>query len=208
MLNRYWPLALLIMVAGASAAQPRMYKSVGADGKVVYTDRPPIESATETRVMHGAVLRPVAGLSAVNDRQGYLAHAGTGALSRPVTLLEATMVRVMARQRIPAILTQLCPHDNGAEASTAAARGWGERNRPALAQKNRLLREYVQHERRVEMQALILELERAERNRLAALAPGRLVQWCHATTAALDNGELDIVEPTLKASRSLYEHIR
>lgn len=204
----HWSLALLILAAGSCAAAPKMYKSVTADGKVVYTDRPPIESATETRIMQGALMSPVAGFSAVNERNGYLVQASSASLSRPVSHTESALVRVMARQRIPHVLGELCVGTEGKEAAKLAVQGWKERNAVALRQKSRMLSDFVKAARRVELEQLIFELERAERNRLATLAPARIEQWCGATINELANGKLDIIEPLLKAERPSYDYYR
>lgn len=183
-----------LLASGAMAQQ--MYKVVGADGKVTYSDRPQYEKANKLSVMKAYTLRPV--------EQAAPGAAKVASPAVPVdpnaTItadVEESMVNIMTMTHIAVQNLQMCsPTDAQGKAFAAATGSWRKRNAPYIEQQKRLLMEVMSPVKRAELQdrsqASVAEMTRS----ISPTVQGRK-EWCDGTIAELDSKRADINKPVM-----------
>lgn len=199
--------ALLIVslaaCAGASAQQ--MYKTVGPDGKVTFSDRPKLESAAQLSVMKSYTLRPVKPVgepaataeSAGSRPPAIRAPEGTGVMTPQI---EAAMLDVMAQAEFSRRYYPFCNATQAsARAFNLAGSGWKERNFLALEQQRKLLMQVVSPAKRAELQSKLTAMMSEETAKVSARSPDERAQWCKEAIAMMNNVEADISQPEMMA---------
>lgn len=198
---------LLLLLTAALGAQAQVYRSVGPDGKVVFTDSPPAD--------------PNAGLSAVNvkDPDAQVSNQ-TPDSSQPVAAPAPKKAKHVANKAaaptpvvpvvpdaalINAVSTVAGLEDmvnqtrnicirtlpNAFEKYTGAADAWQQRNATVIAQKNHVLAQAFSE---AEGNALV---EKAKAHNQQTLAPvlggtsAKRVSWCDKSADDMGKGTLD-----------------
>lgn len=192
----------LAMCAGASAQQ--MYKTVGEDGKVTFSDRPKLESAAKLSVMRSYTLRPMKTPGEAEPT------AEPGPAVRPVaTPLVQAALAPQVETAVMAVMTQaefsrrFYPFCNTTQASartfTQAASAWKKRNADAVDQQRKLLMQVVSPARRTEMQDKVAASLAEEAARIGALPAPERAKWCAAAVAEMASESSDINQPEMMA---------
>lgn len=205
-MSKFTAATLITFLAGLSlsaAAGPglggrAMYKTVGADGKVTFSDRPAIESAAELSVLRSNTLVPIkaavtpagSGSAAVKP-----AVAATGTMTPQI---EKTVADVMVRAEFPRRVYPLCNTSQAAaRAFTQAASGWKERNLAATDHQRRILMQVVSPAKRDEIEGQVAQHLSAEVARVSARPAAERARWCAEAVATLANPGSDIDEPAM-----------
>ncbi|HEU4777526.1 MAG TPA: DUF4124 domain-containing protein [Telluria sp.] len=183
-----------LLASGALAQQ--MYKVVGADGKVTYSDRPQYEKANKLSVMKSYTLRPVEQAAPATPKPA--APAVPVDPNATITAdVEEAMVNIMNMNQIAAQHLQMCSaSDVQGRAYVAATSNWRKRNAPYIEQQKRLLMEVMSPVKRAELQdrsqAAVTDMTRA----VPPTAQGRK-EWCDGTIVELDSKRADINKPVM-----------
>lgn len=183
-----------LLASGAFAQQ--LYKVVGADGKVTYSDRPQYEKANKLSVMKSYTLRPVEQPAPATPKSALPAvPIDPNATITPD--VEETMVNIMNMNQIAVQHLQMCSATvAGGRAYAAATSNWRKRNALYIEQQKRLLMEVMSPVKRAELQdrsqAAVTEMTRA----VPATAQGRKA-WCDGAIAELDSKRADINKPVM-----------
>ena len=191
---------LSTLTAAAGAAAQQLYKSVGPDGKVIFSDRPANDAKAKVSAMQSYVLRPLEAPAAKKEAVAKVedpAKFVNDALVTPEH--EESMLKIMELVDFGRKFEPFCSaSEPSAKAFAAAHKAWLRRNALYVEHQRRLLMEVVTPTRRLGMQ-----------NKLAARV-GQLVlkptasvaartEWCNSISTELNSGRSDIVNPALLA---------
>lgn len=211
-LARTWPasalaLALLCAAAGPALAQ-RIYKSVGPDGRVTFTDKPPAgEVATPLSAPAAPAAAPPAAADAATERPGGAKKAmrkesmatAPAATAQPAAIdpaLEKGVFVLMGYESIVAEYLDLCLKTlpTSFKRYDGAAQKWKDRHAAVLARYPQVLRD---HFNATEQAALRTGVQNRTRGTMApvfAADTARKIKWCDDNAKELDAGKLDLAQ--------------
>jgi hypothetical protein len=206
-------LSVVATLAMPCAIGQQMYKVVGADGKITFSDRPALQKEGKVSVMHSYTLRPyvtpqtAAEISAAAAaKRAVAAKSATlvpGAAEEAPVLtqeVEDAVVTVMGQVEFSRRFYNSCNSNlAGAKAFSSAARAWKERNAAPIAHQNRLIMEVVSPSKRDELQGKVAGMLDEEGRKVASRNPKERQAWCAGVVAELNSGKADIVQPAMMA---------
>ena len=192
--------------AGGSQAQ-KMYKTVGPDGKITFSDRPEIGADTKVSVMRSNTLHPVEipanridpalAMKPAPRRKGAATQEPAPVITPEV---EEAMLSVMGLSEFGRRFDGFCnATDAGAKAFAAANYGWKKRNAAAMEQQKRLLTEVLSPVQRAQLIDREQQVMAEEIGKAAALTPAARKTWCEGVIAELDSGRNDVDKPAMMA---------
>lgn len=199
------PLVLYIFTMGGAVAQ-QMYKSVGPDGKVTYSDRPPDTASAKLSVMKAYAMHPVDTLPATLSnvaasavkadpgslRSGKSAKAG-GARTVPEEV-EKAVTGVMVLADLLRRSEELCV--STLPTSTKRYGGvygkWKDRNATFLDKQHRILMEVISPARRASIQQAVGAVNDHSLTQIRAASTAARVTWCNKGFEDMDAGRQDI----------------
>lgn len=208
---------VVLLSAAAAAATPgalaqQMYKVVGPDGKVTFSDRPVLQTPGKVSVMHSFTLRPYvtqrtpAELAAAEAAKKTAADA---VVANPTALpvapvltpeVEDAVVTVMGQVEFARRFYNFCNSSlSGAKTFTAATRAWSQRNAVPIHHQKRLLMEVVSPAKRDELLGKVALMLKEEGAKVAARTPQERQAWCDGAVAELNSGKADIVQSAMMA---------
>lgn len=197
---------LILGLAGAGgAAAQQMYKTVGADGKVTFSDRPALETAAQLSVMRSNTLRPVKVASQEAAPAVAAARSGGQRPAAPAMVevspqVEGAMVSVMAQAEFGRRFYRFCNDTpEQGRAFTKAATGWKERNTAAVEQQRKLLMQVVTPAQRTEIHDKVNALLADEQAKVSGKAAPERAQWCSGAIAEMSNDAADVNQPEMMA---------
>jgi hypothetical protein len=201
---------LILLVACCTAASgamaQQMYKTVGRDGKVTFSDRPAFESSEKLSVMNSYTLGPVelakpAAEATRKKAEPSAARPDTRAPGPTVTPeVEGAMVTIMGLVEFDRKFHHFCKSSEaGAKAFSAATAGWSKRNAQYIEHQKRLLMEVVSPNKRAELLDRAAVLLSQEAGKIAARTPASRQQWCVGVIDELASGRSDIAKPAMLA---------
>ena len=207
MFKRCFSIVMLASVAASGALAQQMYKVVGPDGKVTFSDRPALQSSAKVSVMHSYTLRPYSSGRAPVDSASTVSTRKTAAevpaaSGVPVLTpeIEDAMVTIMGQVEFSRRFYNFCNDTAaGAKAFSGAGTAWKKRNASAIGHQNRLLMEVVSPAKRDELQGKMTAVLAAEGAKIAARDPKERQAWCAGAVAELNSGKADIVQPAMMA---------
>ena len=198
-------LSLCAAATGGEAMAQQLYKTVGPDGKVTFSDRPKVEEKARLSVMHAYTLRPVepppvraeaTTVKAVTKRDG------TASTTPPVVTpaLEEAIVNIMGMSAFGGRFEIFCnTNDADAKAFSTATLGWKNRNAAAVEHQKRVLTVVLSPSKRAEL----VDREEAQLAEQISKMSGRSAaarkEWCDGVIAELNSGQNDINNPALMA---------
>jgi hypothetical protein len=196
-----------------SAMAQQLFKVVGPDGKVTFSDKPPLQKAGKVSVMHSYTLRPYITqqspaelAAAVAAKRAAAAEAALAGPANPLVApvltqeVEDAIVTVMGQVEFSRRFYNYCNTSlSGAKAFSQAARAWKERNAAPIGHQNRLLMEVVSPTKRDELQGKVAKLLEEESAKVAARNARDRQAWCAGAVAELNSGKADIVQPAMMA---------
>lgn len=195
-------LPVLCLASGLGLAQSQLYKSVGPDGKVTFSDKPPVEASAKVSVMKSNVLRPVeSGVAPSFPSPSSLSSAkpappaatNTLPYSSPAELDQALLV-VMGMVEITRKVEPLCSSTAPLTARRLGAgiRNWNQRNATFVEQQRRILMEVVTPMKRASLQARLAAKTEQAIVELNSLSTEGRVKWCERLISNLSSDENDI----------------
>ncbi len=194
-------LLIICCVSANLAAAQQMYKTVGPDGKVTFSDRPQLDNKTKLSVMKGYKLqafdapKPVAGVVPPAPRRA------PGAPSPTLTPdIEEAMVTVMGLADFGLRFESFCNSSPAlAKSFVASNNDWKKRNAAAIDQQRRLLSVVVSPAKRAQLHELQKQSTADEVARLKPHNPGERKAWCEGVIAELNSGRSDVDKPAMMA---------
>ncbi|MES2319242.1 MAG: DUF4124 domain-containing protein [Pseudomonadota bacterium] len=194
------------LLAGGAMAQ-RMFKTVGPDGKITFSDRPQIDADTKVSELRANRLRPVEPAPRRVDPAQAAVAASTRKPTAPLPAVvvltpevEQAMVTVMGRAEFGRRFDVFCSAtETDKKAFVGANYGWKQRNSPALEQQKRLINLVVSPGKRAELFDKEQQQMAVELGKIAALAGDERKEWCEKTVAEINSGSRDINEPDMMA---------
>ena len=193
-------LSICCAAAAGSQAQ-KMYKTVGPDGKITFSDRPEIGADTKVSVMRSNALHPVEMPANKVDPVQAPRRKGAGnqeAVPVITPEVEEAMLSVMGLNEFGRRFDGFCnASDAGAKAFAAANYGWKKRNAAAVEQQKRLLTEVMSPVRRAQLIDREQQVMAGEIAKAAALAPAARQEWCDGVIAELNSGRSDVDKPEM-----------
>lgn len=198
-------------VFASDALAQQMFKVIGPDGKVTFSDRPALHSPGKVSVMHSYSLRPYitqrtpAELAALEAAKKAAAAAPQTAGAAPVAPVltpevEDALVTVMGQVEFARRFYDFCSGNlASAKAFNGAASAWKQRNAGPIAQQNRLLMVVVSPTKRDEFLGKVAAMLAQEGAKVAARSPKERQAWCAGAIAELNSGKADIDRPAMMA---------
>jgi hypothetical protein len=189
-------------LAAYCATAQQMYKTVGPDGKVTFTDRPEVQTSAKLSVMKSYTLRDIATAPRKADSAAGPAPVRRDPAEQAVITpeVEEAMISVMGLAEFGLRFETYCddtPAD--AKAFTAANYGWKKRNAAAIEQQKRLLTEVVAPAKRASLRDKQHALMAEELSKAAARSPAANKEWCSGVITELNSGRSDIDKPAMMA---------
>jgi hypothetical protein len=195
-------LAVSVLACYGAAGQ-QMYKTVGSDGKVTFSDRPALESAAKLSVMRSNTLRPV------KTEPDKPAAPAAAAASRTEEVAPAPEITPQIENAIMAVMTQaefprrFYPFCNSTEASARAfnqaGSSWKTRNLEAIEHQRRLLMQVVTPNKRSEMQARVAASINEEMAKVGSQPAPARTKWCAGAVAEMNSEASNIKQPEMMA---------
>ena len=191
---------------GESMAQ-QLYKTVGADGKVTFSDRPKVEEKARLSVMHAYTLRPVEPPPVRSDAQATIVKTASkreGAASASTSVvtpsMEEAIVNIMGMSAFGGRFEIFCnTNDADTKAFSTATLGWKNRNAAAVEHQKRVLTVVLSPSKRAELvdreEALLAE----QISKMSGRSAAARKEWCDGVVAELNSGQSDISNPALMA---------
>ena len=197
--------ALISTCFACSSAAQQMYKSVGADGKITFSDKMSKDEKAKISVMRGNILRPTetalpAAPAAVlptppKVRPTPADSGNEPAKSKlpPSAELETAVLAVMMLSEVARRFEPLCsPTPVAARAYGAAVNGWKQRNANFIERQTRVLMEVYNPHKRAEMQTKVnTKIDAAERE-VKSLNEQWRAKWCTKAIQDMIGGANDI----------------
>jgi hypothetical protein len=193
-------------MAASGALAQQMYKTVGRDGKITFSDRPAFESTEKMSVMRSYTLRPVelakppAGPPRKKTEPGAGPPDSGAPLATVTPEVEEAMVTVMGLVEFDRKFRPFCKgSEAGAKAFSAATAGWRKRNAQYVEHQKRLLMEVVSPNKRAELQDRAAALLTEEAGKIAARTPASRQEWCDSVIDEIASGRSDMAKPAMLA---------
>ena len=172
-------LSILVLLLATAPAQAEIYKSIAANGKVIYTNVAPAKAVTA-----------IARVSAKPAQ--HIADDGGRILTPDII---GAVANVMGVAQLVSSSREFCAATmpSARKRYALAALGWDQRNSAVVAQKDRILSHPVQH---MVAESLSAEMHRKTANLMHPVkqsTPAARVVWCNKAFADVDRGVLDLV---------------
>lgn len=214
MLNKKLILLVFCCAASGSGMAQKMYKTVGPDGKITFSDRPQIDATTKVSVMRSNTLHSLDAPATQGDTAAGLKSeprrkvaADTAAVITPE--IEDAMVSVMGLTEFGRRFEGFC-NDSAAEAKafSAANDSWKQRNAAAVEQQRRLLAEVLSPVRRANLIDREQQQMGEELGKAAARDPSARKEWCDGVIADFNGGNSDVNQPAMMAVPLIHYRAR
>lgn len=189
-------LLIILSAAAASGADAQqLYKQVGPDGKVTFTDRQPSGNG-KVSVMRSNVLRPLepdappASKITVNPKSADgPAFAPNGSRAE----LEEAVSAVMLLSEVARKFDPICsPTPQAAKEYSVAVNAWRMRNSNFLQLHTRILMQVIDPTRRAQMQGKIGGRVDEALAEVTRLNPAWRAKWCDKSILDMTSGSNDI----------------
>lgn len=199
-------LTLLSMTSAASVDAQQLYKSVGPDGKVTFSDQKPgghgkisvlrsnvLRPLEEPATPNAVALPPTIKLPKSPGAERAAAPAYARAPSTPE--LEEAVTAVLLLQEVSKKFELVCsPTPQAAGAYGAAVGNWRKRNASFIEAQTRILMEVIDPVKRASIQQKVDTRVSAALAEVVSLQPAWRVKWCDRAISEMGNGSNDIAK--------------
>jgi len=188
----------------------QVYRIVGPDGRVTFSDRPPTDAGMRASIVNrqaasGALVMPPP-ITAITPWTSLSADARRGIVP-PIPLGETTaspsvvtfaladaLSAVLARVELVEVMRSTCVRTapSASSAYSDAAQRWRERNAVVVAQTDKVVQSAFDVAQRSKLLATAHTRVSAVMLALASAAPAAKIQWCEASADTLAHGALDL----------------
>jgi hypothetical protein len=181
----------VVAVSAAFAAHAQtIYKTIGPDGKPVYSDKPPANPAAKYSVIGPKPSAPA-------QAEPAPAQAGQPKPAQPSTVdpdLENAVIAVMAADDLVRRYGEVCSRAAPASAVhlKEAIETWRKRNGRIVAQQQRILSEAFTPAERAAAEAVVKAKNQRVLDSLSRASEKEKPAWCNESLAEISNGSLDV----------------
>jgi hypothetical protein len=193
-----------------NVAAQAVYKTIGPDGKVIYSDHPPVDSKTQSTILNG----PKAALEVKADKgaapeSDLKSKAAKTATRKPVgadsaqsaavpavnnDVLEGAIIGVMGMESLVLQTEGACVNAFPASMKryTGAATGWRERNAGLIAQQRRLLATVFDADKR---RLIVMGIKNKNDSAFVPFKTANMaskIKWCDQSMKEIENGAMDV----------------
>jgi hypothetical protein len=203
-------LALAIGAASGAYAQA-VYKTVGPDGKVIYSDKPPAGAGSRTTTV-GKPPTAAASAPALEARPARkpavspVKAATAPAASEPAAesparqearmdpILERALIRVMGYEDLLSRTEDVCLQTlpTSFKRYSAAASGWKQRHAALLAQYRKVMAEGVTDAQRERLEARVQDTNESNMAVVLGAPMSSKINWCDQSFKEIAAGKLDL----------------
>lgn len=201
-MSRFPFLSLLVSYAFLPhATAQQLYKVVGPDGKITFSDKPQITEKSKLSVMRANSIQPVEPPARApvpgGVRPGKRA-AAAGPMPEVSPEVEEAMLVILGFTSLERKYEHFCvANETVLKSFVSANQGWRQRNAPYIEQQKRLMMEVFSPRRRSELLGREAEVMIAQYGNLKAATPGARVEWCAEMVTLLNGGTVDIKLPAM-----------
>ncbi len=183
--------AVLCTLTVCSAAAQQLYKSVGADGKVTFSDKMTKDDKAKVSVMRGNILRPtdveptpLPTLATPSRLRPNQSPSQVAAVPRTATAttpeLEFAVTEVMMMTEVARRFEPMCSATpTTAKEYSSAVTGWRQRNANFIEQQTRILMEVYSPIKRAELENKVTSRSDAAFHEVRGLSPEWRTKWCN-----------------------------
>jgi hypothetical protein len=200
-MNKFQPIfviAAALMCCVASAQQ--LYKTVGPDGKVTFSDRPQNGEKLKVSVMKGSVLRPVEGpppaLPKIAPSKVGAADApgnGISAAGVPSPELQHAVLVVSLMSEVAAKFEPICSKVAAQNKKfVTAGNGWTQRNISFIEKQRRAMADMAPARRTALQNEVAAKISEAMGEVLAQSQAGQ-IKWCDKAIVDMSGGINDVI---------------
>lgn len=191
---------LLLTAFAAGSAHAQMYKIVGPDGKISYSDRPPVEQNAKVMMMNGAKAVPMASAPApaaaaaapaVKDAKGDQAKSTLKALAANPGLV-AGIASVLDTSELVSQSVQICSKLPNPKSYLAAGDAWSLRNGAVLKQHRGVFDELYPSSDQASLKKGITERVGKTMEPVASANEPSRIKWCDKSMEEIRAGKMDL----------------
>ena len=177
-------LALLALAMASGAAAQAIYKTIGPDGKPVYSDQPPANPSIKYTVIGSPATQPA--------QPGQPGQAGQPSNADPD--LQKAVVGVMETSDLVRQYSETCTRDVPASAPrfATALTNWKKRNGAVVRNQERVLQDAFNAGERAVMESNMKSRNARTMDIYVAATPAAKSKWCDESLAEISNGSLDV----------------
>jgi len=215
-MNRRSAFLMILLMAAANGLLAQVYKSVGPDGKIVYTDKPPTGADTKSTVISAPTQTPPQPSSPTTKPTPVAADAPVSQGSKSATAKKAQRVEAPrndapATPEVDAVLekavTAVMGYDDLVRQAedvcmrtlptsfkkySAATNGWKQRNAVILSQQQRVLSQAFSASQRQVMEAGVRTRNQQMFAPILSAPTASKIKWCDQTVDEINNGAMDV----------------
>lgn len=183
---------VLLGALAPSLASAEIYKSLGPDGQVVYSNVAPKSKNTPVAILPSPAGQQVAIKRVPRPRSQPVAHSGNEMLAPDVV---GAVANVMGMSHLVSSTRDFCVATAPASLKrySTAATGWQQRNAVVVAKKNKVL---SMSDRDLVASALSGDMLRLTEDMMRPIkqaGTAERIKWCDKTIEDVDRGVLDLV---------------
>lgn len=200
-------LTLLLCLGGAAHAQRTIYKSVGPDGSITFTDRPP-PGQQPPAAKAPLVITPAPAASGAQSA-GSTAKKATrkaaeppaAAASAPTPQLDPAMEKaalaLLSLESIISEFVELCTATLPTSSKTylGAADQWRQRHSGLMARQQAVLRDHFSPAEQAGVRSGAKNKTRGMMAPVFAAATARKIKWCDDNAVEIATGKVDLSAP-------------
>jgi hypothetical protein len=199
----------------ATCLAQSVYKAVGPDGKIVYTDQPLLEPNTQAKAMTNTSMRTSTVPAAeTNARKLGSAQADASAAMAPkkalrkddtrtatagervVPIDEATqqaLITIIGFENLVTRVTRMCTDTLPTSMNKYAemSENWTARHSALLEKKNKIMAAYPAEER-ARITSVIASKNDRDLALVASAHAGRRIPWCQQSVSEVNGGRMDV----------------
>ncbi len=199
-----------VAVSSLNVAAQIVYKTIGPDGKVIYSDHPPVDSKTQSTLLNG----PKAALEVKTDKvvvpendpknkaaktasKKTVGADGTSSGATPAVnndALEGAIIGVMGMESLVLQTEQACVNTlpTSMKRYSGAATGWRERNAGLISQQRRLLATVFDADKR---RLIVMGIKNKNDNAFVPFKTANMaakINWCDQSMKEIESGAMDV----------------
>lgn len=185
-----WLAALLAFGVAGDAWAQRVYKSVGPDGKVTFTDKPPAGQEPPAAPAAAAPAAP----AAQSSPGAAPAPAGSAAAAQMDPALEKATLVLAGFESIVNEYADLCVKTlpTSFRKYQGAADDWRQRHATLLARQNAVMRDHFSPAQRASVRSALQAKTRGMMAQVQAANAAQRIKWCDDNTLEVTGGKVDL----------------
>jgi hypothetical protein len=187
---------LTVLAAGSASAQ--LYKIVGPDGKISYSDRPPMEASAKVTVLKGGKAVPASAPASASVSASAAASAASAAPKDTMKVLAANPALVTGIATVLDISElvnqslQSCAAFPNAKTYVAAKEAWTLRNGPILSHHRSVFDALYPAADQASLKKGIVERVGKTLEQVAGVNEASRIQWCDKSMEEVRSGKMDL----------------